>query len=152
MYTKVQFNIPLLSFFIIGIGSISCILGSYLAAKFGTKRTAFSALLLSCICCLVSPLFFLISNETIFLLFLLFWGMVVIADSALFSTLVAQNAPKKDKGTALTIVNCIGFSITILSLQLISTLFHSTSSTFVFLILAIGPVLGLISLRSKREF
>jgi MFS family permease len=152
MYTKVQFNIPLLSFFIIGIGSISCILGSYLAAKFGTKRTAFSALLLSCICCLVSPLFFLISNETIFLLFLLFWGMVVIADSALFSTLVAQNTPEKDKGTALTIVNCIGFSVTILSLQLVSALFHSTSSTFVFLILAIGPVLGLISLRSKREF
>ena len=152
MYTKVQFNIPLLSFFIIGIGSISCVLGSYLAAKFGTKRTAFSALLLSCFCCLVSPLFFLVSNGTIFLLFLLFWGMVVIADSALFSTLVAQNAPEKDKGTALTIVNCIGFSITILSLQLISTLFHSTSSTFVFLILAIGPVLGLISLRSKREF
>ena len=152
MYVKVQFNIPLLSFFIIGIGSISCVLGSYLAAKFGTKRTAFSALLLSCFCCLVSPLFFLVSNSTIFLLFLLFWGMVVIADSALFSTLVAQNAPKKDKGTALTIVNCIGFSITILSLQLISTLFHSTSSTFVFLILAIGPVLGLISLRSKREF
>ena len=152
MYTKVQFNIPLLSFFIIGIGSISCVLGSYLAAKFGTKRTAFSALLLSCFCCLVSPLFFLVSNSTIFLLFLLFWGMVVIADSALFSTLVAQNAPKKDKGTALTIVNCIGFSITILSLQLISTLFHSTSSTFVFLILAIGPILGLISLCSKKLF
>ena len=152
MYVKVQFNIPLLSFFIIGIGSISCVLGSYLAAKFGTKRTAFSALLLSCFCCLVSPLFFLVSNGTIFLLFLLFWGMVVIADSALFSTLVAQNAPKKDKGTALTIVNCIGFSITILSLQLISTLFHSTSSTFVFLILAIGPILGLISLCSKKVF
>ena len=152
MYVKVQFNIPLLSFFIIGIGSISCVLGSYLAAKFGTKRTAFSALLLSCFCCLVSPLFFLVSNSTIFLLFLLFWGMVVIADSALFSTLVAQNAPKKDKGTALTIVNCIGFSITILSLQLISTLFHSTSSTFVFLILAIGPILGLISLCSKKVF
>ena len=152
MYVKVQFNIPLLSFFIIGIGSISCVLGSYLAAKFGTKRTAFSALLLSCFCCLVSPLFFLVSNGTIFLLFLLFWGMVVIADSAIFSTLVAQNTPEKDKGTALTIVNCIGFSITILSLQLISTLFHSTSSTFVFLILAIGPILGLISLCSKKVF
>ena len=152
MYAKVQFNIPLLSFFIIGIGSISCVLGSYLAAKFGTKRTAFSVLLLSCICCLVSPLFFLVSNGTIFLLFLLFWGMVVIADSAIFSTLVAQNTPEKDKGTALTIVNCIGFSITILSIQLISTLYHSTSSTFIFLTLAIGPVLGLISLRSKRVF
>ena len=151
MYAKVQFNIPLLSFFIIGIGSISCILGSYLTAKFGTKRTAFSALLLSCICCLVSPLFFLISNETIFLLFLLFWGMVVIADSALFSTLVAQNAPEKDKGTALTIVNCIGFSVTILSLQLVSAQYHSTNSIFVYLLLAIGPVFGLLTIGTKKR-
>ena len=151
MYTKVQFNIPLLSFFIIGIGSISCVLGSYLAAKFGTKRTAFSALLLSCFCCLVSPLFFLVSNGTIFLLFLLFWGMVVIADSALFSTLVAQNAPEKDKGTALTIVNCIGFSVTILSLQLVSAQYHSTNSIFVYLLLAIGPVFGLLTIGTKKR-
>ena len=151
MYVKVQFNIPLLSFFIIGIGSISCVLGSYLAAKFGTKRTAFSALLLSCFCCLVSPLFFLVSNGTIFLLFLLFWGMVVIADSPLFSTLVAQNAPEKDKGTALTIVNCIGFSVTILSLQLVSAQYHSTNSIFVYLLLAIGPVFGLLAIETKKR-
>ena len=151
MYTKVQFNIPLLSFFIIGIGSISCVLGSYLAAKFGTKRTAFSVLLLSCICCLVSPLFFLVSNGTIFLLFLLFWGIVVIADSPLFSTLVAQNAPEKDKGTALTIVNCIGFSVTILSLQLVSAQYHSTNSIFVYLLLAIGPVFGLLAIETKKR-
>ena len=152
LYTKVHFNIPLLSFLIIGIGSISCVLGSYAAKKYGTKKTAFYCLLLSGVCCLGAPFFFLVENETIFILFLLFWGMVVIADSPLFSTLVAENAPEKDKGTALTIVNCIGFSMTILSIQLISTLFHSTSSTFVFLLLAIGPVLGLISLRFKRFF
>ena len=151
LYAVVKFNIPLLSFFIIGIGSISCVLGSYLAAKFGTKRTAFSVLLLSCICCLVSPLFFLVSNGTIFLLFLLFWGMVVIADSPLFSTLVAQNAPEKDKGTALTIVNCIGFSVTILSLQLVSAQYHSTNSIFVYLLLAIGPIIGLLAIGTKSR-
>ena len=151
LYAVVKFNIPLLSFFIIGIGSISCVLGSYLAAKFGTKRTAFSLLLLSCICCLVSPLFFLVSNGTIFLLFLLFWGIVVIADSPLFSTLVAQNAPEKDKGTALTIVNCIGFSVTILSLQLVSAQYHSTNSIFVYLLLAIGPVFGLLAIETKKR-
>jgi MFS family permease len=146
LYLKVQFNIPLMSFFIIAVGSIACVLGSFIAKKYGTKKIAFLALVLSCCCCLVSPFFFLVENETLLVLFLLFWGMVVIADSPLFSTLVAQNAPEKDKGTALTIVNCIGFSITILSIQLISSLFHRTSSTFVFLLLAIGPVLGLISL------
>jgi MFS family permease len=151
MYAKVQFNIPLLSFFIIGIGSVSCVLGSYLATKFGTKRTAFSILLLSCICCLAAPLFFMVANDTTFVLFLLFWGMVVIADSPLFSTLVAQNAPKKDKGTALTIVNCIGFSVTILSLQLVSAQYHSTNSIFVYLLLAIGPIIGLLAIGTKSR-
>ena len=150
LYVNIDFNIPLLSFFIIAIGSISCVLGSYLAEKFGTKKIAFLALLLSCICCLVAPLFFMIENEVTFILFLLFWGMVVIADSPLFSTLVAQNAPEKDKGTALTIVNCIGFSLTILSIQLVSTLSHLFSSTFIYLVLAIGPILGLIALKAKR--
>ena len=75
--------------------------------------------------------------------------MVVIADSPLFSTLVAQNAPSKDKGTALTIVNCIGFSITIISIQIISSLFNFTNSNLVFSVLAIGPIFGLISLRNK---
>ena len=150
-YPKVQFNISLFSFFIIGIGSISCVLGSYLAEKHGTKKIAFNCLLLSCACCLGAPFFFLVENEILFILFLLFWGMVVIADSPLFSTLVAQNVPEKDKGTALTIVNCVGFSITILSIQLISSVFQGTSSAFVFLLLAIGPILGLVSLRSESS-
>jgi MFS family permease len=151
LYTHVHFNIPLLSFCIISIGSIACVLGSYGAKLYGTKKTAFYCLLLSGICCLLAPFFFMVENETIFILFLLFWGMVVIADSPLFSTLVAENAPERNKGTALTIVNCVGFSITILSIQLISALFHSTSSTFVFLLLAIGPVFGLLAIGTKRR-
>ena len=77
--------------------------------------------------------------------------MVVIADSPLFSTLVARNAPSKDKGTALTIVNCIGFSITIISIQLVSSFMNFTDSNFIFMILAIGPIFGLISLKEKHN-
>lgn len=154
IYTKkhnlLDFNISLLSFVIIAIGSISCVLGSFLASKYGTKKTAFYSLLLSCICCLVSPLFFLVDNEIIFIVFLLFWGMVVIADSPLFSTLVAQNAPQKDRGTALTIVNCIGFFVTIISIQLLTSLQFFTSEILLFMFLAIGPILGLFSLRKRN--
>ena len=46
--------------------------------------------------------------------------MMVIADSPMFATLVAQNAPVAQKGTALTIVNSIGFAITIVSIQFIN--------------------------------
>jgi ABC-type dipeptide/oligopeptide/nickel transport system permease subunit len=64
---------------------------------------------------------FAFQSATLFLASLAFLGMVVVADSPLLSTLVAQNAPEI-KGTTLTIVNSIGFAITIISIQLISGL------------------------------
>lgn len=148
----VQFNIPLLSFVIIGIGGFACILSGYIAQTKGTKKTALIALLLSGICCLISPLFFSSNSEYLFIAFLIFWGMVVIADSPLLSTLVAQNAASEIKGTALTIVNCIGFSITIISIQLITKMLELTDSNSIYTILAIGPIFGLIMLRKKKTF
>ncbi|MEO0788863.1 MAG: MFS transporter [Bacteroidota bacterium] len=146
-----SFNIPLYSFSVIAIGGVACILAGYLAQRFGPKKVASLALTLSCVCCLISPLVFLIDVELIFLGFLLFWGMVVIADSPLFSTLVAQNAPQALKGTALTIVNCIGFSVTIASIQLLNALSTTTDSNWIFGLLAIGPILGLLALAKERS-
>lgn len=148
-HTQVLFNVPLLSFLIIGIGGLACVFSGYLGQKAGAKQIAFIALLLSCGCCLISPLLFNSEYESLFIAFLIFWGMVVIADSPLLSTLVAQNAPEEIKGTALTIVNCIGYSITILSIQFITEMIALTDSNAIYTILAIGPILGLIALKSK---
>ena len=126
-------------------------LGGYLAQKFSTKRVAFFMLLLSCGCCLLSFSIFELDSKIAFIAFLLFWGMVVIADSPLLSTLVAHHAPVELKGTALTIVNCIGFSITIVSIQLISSLSTATDSPWIFTLLAIGPVFGLMALRERAS-
>ncbi|MCK0110442.1 MFS transporter [Flavobacteriaceae bacterium S0825] len=142
-------NIPLWSFIIIGVGGLSCVVSGYLSSIFKTKKVAFTALLLSCLCCLISPFIFLTNSESILLSFLVFWGMVVIADSPLFSTLIAQNAIPKYKGTALTIVNCIGFAITIISIQLLNYLHLKYNSSFLYMILVIGPILGLIALSRK---
>lgn len=146
-----EFNIPLLSFIIIGIGSLSCVLGGYISEKYGAKKTAGSFLLLSGICCLISPLLLLYAPAQLFIAFLIFWGMVVIADSPLFSTLVAQNAPSEIKGTALTIVNSIGFAITILSIQLLNTLRLEINPIYLYIILAVGPCLGLVSFFNKKK-
>ena len=151
-HPEVTFNIPLLSFLIIGIGGIACVSGGYLAQKFGEKQIASMALISSCGCCLISPLMFLTASESLFIGFLLFWGMVVIADSPLFSTLVAQNASAEIKGTALTIVNCIGFSITIISIQLLNVLQNSINPTYIYTVLALGPALGLIALSKKKIY
>ena len=146
MHPDVSFNIPLLSFVIIAIGGIACVIGGFLAQKIGLKKVAVSSLFLSCLCCLLSPIVFSLDSQILFITFLIIWGMVVIADSPLFSTLVAQNAPTELKGTALTIVNSIGFFLTILSIQLINELRVLTNAPIIFIILALGPILGLIAL------
>jgi hypothetical protein len=106
LHPETTFNIPILSFLIIGIGGLACVL-SGLSQTFGAKRIAFTSLF----CLVRAVLFFLfylrsVSNAVSFSCFL---GMVVVADSPLLSTLVAQNAPAEIK--ELTIVNSIGLQL-----------------------------------------
>ncbi len=151
LHPESKMNVPLLSFLVIGLGGLACIIGGYISEIIGTKNTAFIALLMSGICCLLSPLAFYAGSGIFFIAFLIFWGLAVIADSPLFSTLVAQNANEDSKGTALTIVNCVGFSITIISIQLLNILKEVLDLRFIYMILAVGPVLGLIALYDKKE-
>lgn len=137
-------NVSQLSFVIIGIGALACVASGYLARNITSSRVATMALFVSGICCLASPIAFGL-NTVWFVLFLMLWGVFVIADSPQFSTVVAYFAPKESTGTALTIVNCIGFSITIASIQLINYLATIWDLRLVFVILALGPLAGLVS-------
>ncbi len=139
-----------LSFLIIGIGSVACILGGYASQKIGSLNVAITALVCSGMCCLVSPLIFTL-HPLIILIFLLFWGMAVIMDSPQFSSLIAQLAPTENKASALTIVNCIGFSITIVSIQLLNLLQGMIAYQWLFIFLLPGPFFGLASLVGLKK-
>ena len=143
-------DVSLWAFLIIGIGAIACIIGGVLSQRYATRTVATVALASSGLCCLCLPWIIGSGMVWLFIIFILFWGMTVITDSPLFSTMVAQNATSELKGTALTIVNCIGFAITIVSIQLLSGLWASTGSTYAFMLLAIGPALGLWALWGAR--
>ena len=149
-YPEIHLNVSLLSFFIIASGALACAFTGILSQYFGAKKIATLSLFISCLCCVISP-FFLFSNSYVqFIVFLFIWGLSVIADSPLFSTLVAQNAPEESRGTSLTIVNCIGFSITIFSIQFINLLSDKINGQYIYMLLAIGPILGLITLLRNR--
>jgi MFS family permease len=138
-------NIPLISFLVIGGGCISCIAGGYLSQKWGSAKVAVLALLISGLCCFLSPAFYLLPIW-LFIIALFIWGLAVIPDSPQFSTLVAQYAPEHLRGTALTIYNSIGFSISTISLIVIDYLFHSTGlwgGQNTFFLLGIGAAIGL---------
>ncbi len=149
-FEEAQLSVPLFSFLIIGAGGIACALSGFMAEYIGVKQVASGALLLSCLCCIVSPFFLFTSSTVVFISFLFFWSIVVIADSPMFSTLVATFAPEQSRGTALTIVTCIGFAITIVSIQLMQVLSTEFDTTYIYTFLALGPVLGLLALRKNK--
>lgn len=155
LHAKLQgyssFPVSFWSFCVIAVGGLACVLGGYISERSGTKKTAATALFLSGGCCLASPVILLYAPTPVFIAFLLFWGMVVIADSPLFSTLVAQHAPGAIKGTALTIVNCIGFALTIVSIQVITGLQRYVPPTYLFMVLALGPLFGLLAVYRKTK-
>ena len=150
LYNKkndLHLNIPFLSFIAIAIGAIGSVAGGYISEKIGSAKVAIGCLLISGICCFISPLSYSLPFF-LFLLLLLVWGLTVVPDSPQFSTLVAQYAPEELRGTALTIYNSIGFAITTVSLYVIDRVFHSTGSLGgenTFALLGLGAVFGLPS-------
>lgn len=148
-HTGSEISIPLWTGIIIALGGASCALGGLVSQKIGSKKVATFALSTSGLLCVVSPLL-LSSPLPIFLLGWCLWGIAVTADSPQFSNLVASSVTPEFKGTALTLVNCIGFAITILSIQLLGLLQNIIPIYLLFIPLAIGPILGVYNLRNKR--
>ncbi len=144
-HADAEFEISFWSFIIIAIGGLGCVIGGKLSLRAGSSKIAFYALLISGLCCLLSTMAFDLHNFW-FLTFLLIWGLAVVADSPQFSTLVAQTAPSELKGTALTIVNSIGFAISIVSLQFLKQVGFWFHEKFMFMWLALGPALGCLAL------
>ncbi len=148
--TSTAFPLSLWTFGIIASGFAGCILGGKLSLRFGSKTIATVALACSAICCLLSPLMIQLSFP-IFMALMVFWGFTVVADSPQFSALVAFHAPPHVRGSAITITTCIGFAITIVSIQLLNTLQHLISPQYLLLLLAPGPLLGLIWLNTDKH-
>lgn len=134
----------LYTFIIMAMGAIGCVLGGFFSVKRGSAKVAFAFLLISGVLCLISPSIFNLS-ESVFLAILLLWGFAVIGDSAQFSSLTAQTAPKESVGTAITIVVSIGFLLTIPSIQFLGYLATAVDTKWLLFTLFIGPVFGLLN-------
>jgi MFS family permease len=102
-------------------------------------------LMLSGLCCLLSPLMFAMPFWLV-LVFWLLWGLSVSADSPQLSTLSAQNAPAEVIGSALTLMNCLGYTLAVLSVALLSQMLAVIPVQWLPWILLPGPLLGLWSL------
>ena len=129
------------TFVLIGIGGISCAVGGLISKKVGSARVAMGSLVGSGAFGLLLLLLPEIPLLAVFP-FLLIWGMLVTADSPQFSTLVAQSVSPEHRGTTLTLVNGLGFGLTIVSIQFTQHLAGFLSPNQFIGLLCIGPVVG----------
>ena len=133
-------------FWAIAAGFAGCVIGGLLVRRFGSANVAQFQLATSAACCVAAPLM-LAAPLPLFMAWLMLWGTTVVGDSPQFSTLTAQNAPPAVVGSVLTFTNCIGFAISVVSIELFVRAAQVWPLAGLLPGLALGPLVGLWMLR-----
>jgi MFS family permease len=95
--------------------------------------------------------FFFGANPVFLLIIAAIWGASVVADSAQFSACVTELADPRYTGTALTIQTSIGFLLTTISIELIPKAVALVGWHWAFVIVAPGPLLGVLAMMRLRS-
>ncbi len=135
----------LLTFGTLAAGGVGCVWGGWAAARMGYARLVTLAMALSGACCLgIGALF----GASLWLLVpaLWGWGFFVVADSAQFSSMVTEVAPRHAVGTALTLQTSLGFLLTLATIQLVPVLEGTLGWRWAFAVLALGPGFGIAAI------
>ncbi len=137
------------SFLVIGCGAAGCVVAGLIADRAGRTIVTSWAMAISGTCCLIIG--FLFGASPIALLIVAaIWGASIVADSAQFSACVTELGDPQYIGTALTIQTCLGFLLTTISIELIPRFVNMVGWRYAFMILAPGPLFGVISMLRLR--
>jgi len=136
------------TFVVIAAGAVGCVVGGRVSRVRGSRFVAQVALAGSAVACLLAPVLPVLP-PALGLGLLAVWGFFVVADSPQFSAMSARDSPPDAVGSALAVQNSIGFFITVFSIQLTAAVWPQLREWTPWL-LAPGPLLGLLALRSQR--
>ena len=129
------------AFLAIGSGAAGCVLAGYVADRLGKARVAMWAMIASAACAALTVVVYG-GAPTLLYLLIMVWGFAVVADSAQFSALVSEHAPRHHVGTALTLQTCVGFLLTMVTIELLPRVADYTGWRWASLVLVPGPLFG----------
>ena len=138
----------LLPGFVVGlmmaIGGLGNVLGGWLSDRIGRPRTIATGLAASAS---LSVVFGLLGNLSVGVLtaILVIYGLVITMDSAPTSTLVTEVVDDSHVGTALSVQSLVGFTTTVVSPVTFGFVFDRAGYPLAFPTLAVGALLGLLS-------
>jgi MFS family permease len=135
----------IVAFLVIAAGGLGCVLAGKWADRLGRERITIWSMAISGACSLVIGWLFNAPLALVLVVALL-WGFAVVADSAQFSALVTEVAPRHAVGTALTLQTSLGFLLTALTIWGAIELHEMFDWRIAFGMLAIGPMLGIIAM------
>ncbi len=137
------------SFLVIGCGAVGCVAAGLAADRAGRTLVTSVAMALSGACC-VAIGFCYGGPPAVLLSVAAVWGASVVADSAQFSAAVTELGDPLYMGTALTLQTSLGFLLTAVSIDLVPAFLPALSWSWVFVLLAPGPALGVCAMLRLR--
>ncbi|MFI5658504.1 nitrate/nitrite transporter [Streptomyces sp. NPDC051684] len=134
------------AFACIGVGAIGCLVGGVLGDRWGRASAARICLVCSGGAALVLAAGVDAMPSGLVIAVCVFWGFWVVADSAQFSALVTERADPDYVGGALSLQLALGYSTTAVTLWGVPVLVEHTSWRVALLVLAVGPVVGVVAM------
>jgi MFS family permease len=134
------------AFVAIASGAAGCVLAGWLGDRIGKAEIAMIAMAASAACAALTAIVFGASPFWFFVLAAV-WGGAVVADSAQFSALVSEHSPREHVGTALTLQTCLGFLLTMVTIEALPRFAAAAGWRWAALLLVPGPVLGIWAMR-----
>ena len=134
----------------IAIGGVGAVLAGTWADRLGRERVTIWSMAVSGACAavmgwlLAAPLWLVAVVAGV-------WGFAVVADSAQFSAVVTEVAPRHAVGTALTLQTSLGFLLTAATIWMTVELEIRFGWRVAFGALALGPWAGIVAMRRLQR-
>ena len=139
----------LAAFATIAAGALGSVGAGLLADRLGRTTLTIAAMAVSGTCAATIGLLFG-GNPALLVGLALVWGVTIVADSAQFSATIAELADRRYVGTMLTVQTALGFTLTLVTIQVMPYLVDAFGWRYAFIPLAIGPAAGIWAMARLR--